>query len=115
MADVWQAINNLANVAGLTSVAAQGAVVGYQAYASPYTSLTDSERKLERVKSRLQGLSPQRREEIEMATRSQASNCKSLKDLEDKLQECVLLNYVSLFRSQNAWRDLLVSWICTVY
>jgi len=90
MADSWQAINNFANMAGLTSFAitgAKGAVAGYQAYASPYTSLTESERKLERVRSRLQGLSEQRRDEIEIAIRSKASNCKSLKDLEGQLQD----------------------------
>jgi len=90
MTDSWQAINNLANMAGLAGFAISGAksaVAGYQAYASPYTSLTESERKLERVKSRLQGLSRERREEIEIAIRSRASNCKSLKDLEKQLQE----------------------------
>jgi len=90
MTDGWQAINNLANMAGLTGFAisgAKGVVSGYQAYASPYTSLMESERKLERVKSRLQGLSPQRREEIEIATRRRGSNCKGLKDLEKELQE----------------------------
>ena len=100
MTDGWQAINNLANMAGLAGFAISGAksaVAGYQAYASPYTSLTESERKLERVKSRLQGLSPQRREEIEIATRSRASNCKGLKDLEKQLQECVSLIYTVSF------------------
>ncbi len=92
--DAWESIGNLANMAGLAGFAISGAksaVAGYQAYASPSTSLTESEKKLERVRSRLQGLSPQRREEIDIAIRSKASNCKSLKDLEKQLQECVLL------------------------
>jgi len=90
MADTWLAIGNLANMAGLTSFAitgAKGAVAGYQAYGSSYTSLTESERTLERVRSRLQGLSQQRRDEIEIATRSKGSNCKGLKDLEEQLQD----------------------------
>lgn len=91
MTDGWQVINNLASMAGLTSFAISGAKAGYQTYASPYTSLVESERKLERVRSRLQGLSPQRREEIEIATRSRASNCKGLKDLEDQLQELMYM------------------------
>ena len=100
MTDGWLAINNLANVAGITGFdisGEKGVVAGYQAYASPYTSLVESERKLKRVKSRLQGLSPQRREEIEIATRSRASNCKSLNDLEKQLQECVLLIIIYAF------------------
>lgn len=100
MTDAWQAIGNIANVAGITGFAisgAKGVVAGYQAYASPYTSLTESERKLEKVKSKLQELSDQRREEIEIATRSRASNCKGLKDLEKQLQECVLLIYTVSF------------------
>ncbi|KAF8484115.1 hypothetical protein F5888DRAFT_1641216, partial [Russula emetica] len=96
MTDGWQLINNLANIAGITSFAAQGVVAGYQAYASSYTSLTESERTLERVRSRLQGLSPQQREEIEIATRNSAYNRKSLKAIEKELQElmnkyCVLI------------------------
>lgn len=103
MTDSWLAVGNLANMAGLTSFSitgAKGAVAGYQTYASPYTSLTESERMLERVRSRLQGLSEQRRDEIEIATRSNASKCKSLKDIEGQLQECVLLIYASLFQTQ---------------
>jgi len=95
MASDWKIIGNLASTAGLGTFAltgAKGIVAGYQAFASPYTSLTESERKLEKVRSRLQGLSPQRREEIETAIRSNPSGgCKSLGDLEKKLQECVLL------------------------
>lgn len=102
MTDTWQAISNIANVAGLTSfviTGASGVVKGYQTYASSYTSLAESERVLERIRSRLQGLSQQRRDEIEIVIRSKATNCKSLNDIEIQLQECVLLIY-TLFRTQ---------------
>ena len=100
MADGWQAINNFANMAALTSTAISGVkvvVAGYQTYASPYTFLMQSGRKLKRVKSRLNGLSPERREEVEIATRTRATHCKSLKDLEGQLQGCVLLIYAHSF------------------
>jgi hypothetical protein len=112
MTDGWQTpISILANMIGL------GFVAGYQAYASPSTSLTESERKLERVRLRLQGLSPQRREEIEIAIRSGASNCKSLTDLEKQLEACVLLVYAVSFEFKlmvGFWYSL-GSWIYTVY
>jgi hypothetical protein len=91
--DVWAAFGNIATATGITAFAltgASGAVAGYQSCNSASHSLTESERKLERVRSRLKGLSPQRREEIE-ATQGNASGCKSLKDLEEQLEECVLL------------------------
>jgi len=75
------------NTAGLTGFAISGAtsvLAGYQAFASPYSSLANSERKLERVRLRLKELSPQRREEIDSQCR--ASNRKSLKDLEEELE-----------------------------
>jgi hypothetical protein len=89
----WQALGNFVNSAGALGFAVTGAtsiLAGYQAYASPYALLAESERELERVRSRLQGLSPQRREEIDAQCR--ISNCKSLKDLEEDLDMCVLLN-----------------------
>jgi len=81
----WQTLGNFVNTAGLAGFAITGAnsvLAGYQAYASPYAWLAKSERKLERVRSRLQELSPQQREEIDSQCR--VSNCKSLKDLEVK-------------------------------
>ena len=96
MPDAWQAIGNLASVAGLTSLA----VNGYQAYGSAYTTLMETERILEKVKSRLDGLSDQRRYEIEIAARGNPS-CKTLKDLEVQLQACVSLIYcMCFFRTQ---------------
>ena len=91
--EAWQIFGNIVNTAGLTGFAITGAttvVAGYKAYASPCASLAESHTKLEGVRSRLQGLSPQRREEIDSQCR--ASNCKSLKNLEGELNRCVLLN-----------------------
>ena len=90
---VWGTIGNVANTAGVTTVAigtAQGVAAIYRTYGSPYTSLTESERKLKRVRSRLQGLSPQRREQINIAIQSNPSDCMSLEDLEDQLETYVL-------------------------
>jgi len=80
----WQSIGS---VTGLTS-GIQGIVQNYQAYISePTASLVESERRLERklkmVESRLQGLSPQRRAEIEIANRNNYVGAKSVEDLED--------------------------------
>lgn len=97
----WQTFGNIVNTAGITGLALTSAkfvTERYQAYASPCTSLAESERKLERVRSRLKGLSPQRREEIESQCR--VSNCKSLKDLEEDLDLCVLLIMPSPFQIQ---------------
>lgn len=83
----WQALGNIVNSTGIAGFAITGAasvLAGYQAYASPYTSLAESKRKLEEIKSRFQELSPQRREEIDSQCR--ASNSKTLKDLEGDLE-----------------------------
>jgi hypothetical protein len=105
--DTWQTIGNVASTTGLTAFAysgVKGVVAGYQTYASPDTALKESGRKLKRVKSRLQGLSPQRREEIEIATRSSDTNCKTLGNLEDALDECVqLIDAISLSNSNSRW------------
>ena len=96
-------VGTIASTAGVTTFAiggAKGIIAGYQAYASPYTSLMEAERRLERVRSRLQGLSPKRREEIEIATRSESPDCSSLEILEERLEECVLWSIPSLFRIQ---------------
>jgi len=82
----WQTFGNVVNTAGLTGFAITGAttvLAGYKSYASPCASLAESKSMLETVKSRLQELSPQRREEIDAQCR--ASSCKSLKDLEGRL------------------------------
>ncbi len=92
-AQVWDMIGTIANTAGVTTLAiggAQGVAALYRTYGSPYTSLTESERKLKRVRSRLQGLSPQRREQINIAIQSKSSDCVSLEDLEDQLETYVL-------------------------
>lgn len=99
----WQVIGNLASTAGVTTCAIGGANVilaSYRTYASPYTSLTVAERKLEKVRSRLQVLSPKQREEIEIATRDGSSNQSSLEALEKGLEECVFWLTPSLFRIQ---------------
>ncbi|KAH9998580.1 hypothetical protein BJV77DRAFT_1147793 [Russula vinacea] len=88
MTDAWPTIRHFASAASLTTFAVGGAktvLAGYQTFASPCTSLTESEKKLKRVRSQLQRLSPKRREEIEIAIRSNATDCKSLKDLEEQL------------------------------
>jgi hypothetical protein len=94
MTDDWLTIGRIASTTGVTAAAYSGiqvAVKGYQTYISPNTSLAESERRLKRVQSRLQGLSTRRREEIEAATRSFDSGCKSLENLEEQLDECVVL------------------------
>jgi hypothetical protein len=91
--EAWQMVGTIASTASVTTIAiggAKGIIAGYQTYASPYTSLTEAERKLERVKSRLRGLSPKQREEIEIATRSESFSGSSLESLEERLEECVL-------------------------
>ena len=110
----WQTVGNIASTASVTTIAiggAKGILAGYHTYASPHTCLTETEKVLKRVKSRLQGLSPKRRKEIEIATRSESSNCSSLKILEDELEECVYWLIPSLFRIEV--HESLVSWICT--
>jgi hypothetical protein len=114
--DAWQAIGNIASTTGITVVAysgVKGVVAGYQAYTSaPHTSLTESERKLKRVRSRLHGLSPQRREEIESATLNESPNCTSLRGLEVTLEMCVLLIYAVPLEFK--FTESLVSWTRTV-
>ena len=98
--DAWQTVGRIASTAGVTATAysgVQAVVKGYQAYISPDTNLMESERRLKRVRSRLNGLSKRRRDEIEAATQSYDSGCKSLENLEEQLDECVLL-ILSLFR-----------------
>ena len=79
------------NIAGV----GKGAYDFYDAHASPHASLQASGEQLEKVRSRLQALSPQRREAIEIASRAETvsndSPLKSLDDLETELEVCVLL------------------------
>jgi len=80
-------------VAGFTSFALSGAkniVSVYHTYGSPSASLEHAVQALEKVKSRLQALSPQRREQIEAACQRKSASgetVKSLKDLEAKLDD----------------------------
>jgi len=115
---VWQAtVGTIASTAGLTGFAFTGvqcAVAGYQTFVSPNASLTKSERKLKMVRSRLDELSPQRRDEIEIAARSGSTEFTSLEHLEKQLNECVLLiDVISLSNSNSLW-EYLVSWICII-
>ena len=117
MTDAWPTIRHFASAASLTTFAVGGAktvLAGYQTFASPCTSLTESEKKLKRVRSQLQRLSPKRREEIEIAIRNNATDCKSLKDLEEQLDGCavLLIDTVSL-SNINSQLQSLVSWICS--
>jgi hypothetical protein len=94
MSGSWQqTVGTIASTAGVTTVAIGGAktaLAGYRTYASPYTSLTEAEKNLETVRLQLQRLSPKRREEIEIATRSGSFDGSSLETLEEDLQEYVL-------------------------
>jgi len=113
----WQsAVGTIASTAGLTGFAltgVQGAIASYHALASPHASLTKSERMLQKVKARLQDLSPQRREEIEIAVRSGSSEFTSMEHLEKTLVECVLIDADSFSNISSLWK-YLVSWTCTV-
>jgi len=85
----WKTVGTIASTAGVTTFAIGGAksiAAVYRNFASPYTTLTESGRKLKRVRSRLQGLSPKRREEIDIAARSDSFNDSSLEILEGKLE-----------------------------
>lgn len=104
MTDVaWQTVGRIASTVGVTATAYSGVQVvakGYQTYISPDTALMESEKKLKRVRSRLRGLSQRRRDEIEAATQSYDSGCKSLENLEEQLDECVIL-MPSFFQIRN--------------
>jgi len=81
--DVWQTCRDFVAVTGF-------AVTTYKSYGSPYTSLTKSEKKLERVRAKLKEvreLSPEQRAEIETAIRSQDVGFTSLEDLEEQLKD----------------------------
>lgn len=108
----WQNLGNFVNSVGITGLAVTGAtsaMAAYQKFASPYVSLAESERILKGVRSRLQELSPQRREEIDL---DRPPNSKSLKDIEGELDKCVLLIDVSFKLKSMA--GSLVSWIRTI-
>jgi hypothetical protein len=106
----WQttvgAIASTAGLAGFGVAGVQGAIAAYQAFV--YGPLTRSEKILNKVKSRLQELSPEQREEINITARSGSSELKSLEDLEKLLAECVLLiNFISLSNSCSLWKYLV--------
>ena len=108
MSGAWEMVGNIVNTAGVATLAISGTsgiLAGYRTYASPHTSLSEAGRRLKRVKSRLQGLSPKRRKEIEIASRSESSNCLGLDYLEEELEECVLL-IVSFSISSSRWESL---------
>jgi len=104
--DAWQTVGRIASTAGVTATAYSGVQVvvkSYQAYISPDTFLMESERRLKRVRSRLDGLSKRRREEIEAATQSYDSGCKPLESLEEQLDD-LMDTYCRLSkRSDEAW------------
>ena len=107
----WQsAVGTIASTAGLTGFAltgVQGAIASYHALASPHASLTKSEIMLQKVKARLQDLSPQRREEIKIAARSESSEFTSVEHLEKTLDECVLIDADSLSNINSLWKYLV--------
>jgi hypothetical protein len=79
MSPILQVIGNVSDVAGVVTVVyggAQSVAAGYKAFYSPYTSLQESEKKLDKIRRRLEGLSEVRRNEIEteIAARSQSPN-----------------------------------------
>ena len=95
MTDGWTTFGNLANTAGVAGAILTGGssiVAGYQAYASPYATLTECMEKLEQVRKQIDGISEQRRLKIESAANQPGATCKRLEDLEEQLQEYVLLN-----------------------
>jgi hypothetical protein len=96
--DQWHSLTYSSNGANVASTGVQAAVKLYQDPSeAPHTSLMNSGRKLEMVKLRLQGLSPQQRAEIEIANRNNDfDGRKSLEDLEDEHLVCVLLIMPSL-------------------
>jgi hypothetical protein len=91
----WQAtVGTIASTAGITGFACtgvQGAIAGYQAFISPNTCFTKSEKKLKMVRSRLDEISPQRRKEIEIVIQSGSTEFTSLEHLKKQLDGCILL------------------------
>jgi len=92
MADLaWQVVGNISNLSGVTGVFVGGGIASiYQSYCSPSASLKQSEIILNDIKSRLESLSPRRREQIQAALQSETSlqeGPKSLEDLEKLLED----------------------------
>jgi len=118
MADVaWQAVGNVTNLSGVSCIVVSGGIASfYQSYCSPSTSLKQSEKALNDVKTRLQSLSPQRRAKIEAAYQSAIASGEvpqSLEDLEKDLEEYVMFIETTFLSSSNSQRST-VSLICTV-
>jgi len=114
----WQAAGNVVTVASVTTFALTGGnsiASIYQAYFSPCTSLENSRQVLEEVRSRLEMLSPQRREQIEAACQrgpSSGVTPTSLGSLERALEKCVMVIGSALESVLTPER--LASLICTV-
>jgi hypothetical protein len=92
----WTTVGEFASTTAITTVSfstLKGVVASYQAFGSNATSLAESKNKLKRVKSRLDGLSPQQRKQIdsENATLSESSDYTVLEGLQLQLDVYVLL------------------------
>lgn len=115
MSKGWPTVETISTV-DLTSFVisgAMGVLEGYRTYASPHTYLTESEKRLEWVRTQLERLSPEQRMEIEIATRDKYHDRSSLEYLEQQLSEYVILiDSVSFPNSSSCWGSL-VSRICT--
>jgi len=109
MENFWWGVGNAAKVAGVAS-GAKSAYDSYQALGSPNTFLRSAGEQLDKVGSRLQAVTPQRREEIEQNV---ASGHKSIQDLEVQLGECVPLTGAFSFEF-DLRRKSLDSGTCTV-
>ncbi|KAH9962897.1 hypothetical protein BC827DRAFT_1266698 [Russula dissimulans] len=101
----WQMAGNAATVASLTFALTGTSVASiYQTYCSPSTSLENSRKELEEVRSRLQALSPERREQIDAACQripsSSGESPNSLKALEKTLE--ILFDLYWTLRNQYA-------------
>jgi len=87
MSQILHVIGNVSDIAGVATVVyggAQSVAAGYKAFYSPYTSLQESEKKLDKIRRRLEGLSEARRNEIEIeiAARSQSLNGEAPKGID---------------------------------
>jgi len=108
----WTGVGNAAKVATIGS-GLKAAFDSYQALGSPDTFLQKAGKKLDKVKSRLQELTPQQREEIEQNVVPGDGPHKSIDDLEVQLQECVPLTATFSFQV-DLWRRSLDFETCTV-
>jgi hypothetical protein len=112
MAHLWTSLGNAAKVAGIAS-GVKSMYDAYQALGSPNAFLQSSGETLDRVRSRLQGLTPQQRAEIEQNVASNNGSHKTIHDIEVQLGECVPLTGTFNFEF-DLWRMSLDFWTCTV-